>query len=136
MRFVLLVCSIVVLAGCGGAASGGTTGSSASCAAPTLTVSPDAGAPGSPVRLAGDYFVDGSNNTRANGGAGEPPHPLTDLSVLLRQGDRTWTLAEHVDAAGDLGSFQATAALPDDVATGPAQVLVPDYGAPVVVTVR
>ncbi len=138
MRLAMLASGVlvVVVAVCGGAAGGGTTGSSADCASPTLSVSPISAAPGASVRLRGDYFVDGCNDTGDNGQEPEPARPLTGLTVVLRQGDRTWTLAQDVEASGDLGSFETTLDLPDDVRVGPAEVLVPDTGMPVELTVR
>lgn len=129
------VAALLLLAGCGGGAPGGTTSSSASCVAPSLSATPTSVHPGDDLRVTGDYFFATCNDTAANGGQPAEPEPLTGLTVLLRQGDRTWTLAQDVDAHGRLWSIDATAPVPTDVAAGEAEVLVEDHGRPAAVTV-
>ena len=65
-----------------------------------------------------------------------PPRPLTDLTILLRHGDRSWTLAQGVDASGSSWSFDRSTTVPTDVGAGAAVVLVAGYGQPVPLTVR
>jgi hypothetical protein len=91
---------------------------------------------GDPLRVRGEYFFDTCHDTVANGATPPPPRPLTDLTLLLRRGDRSWTLAEHVDASGVSWSFDRTAAVPTDVGAGAAVVLVAGYAQPVPLTVH
>ncbi len=136
MRRLTVLAAVLLVAGCGGPTVAGGRHSSASCVAPQLTVTPMTVAPGDPLLVRGEYFFDTCQDTVANGVTSPPPRPLTDLTVLLRQGDRSWTLAEQVDAGGPSWTFDRTAAVPIDVSAGDAVVLVAGYGQPVPVTVR
>ncbi len=134
MRF-RVVMAVLLLAGCGGSPAGGTTGSSASCAGPTLAGAPASAAPGDTVHVTGDFFAATCNDTGVNGADPGRPVPLTDLTLQLRQGDRRWTLAEGVDASGERWSVDEVATVPADVAAGEAEVLVVGYGSPASVAV-
>jgi len=136
MRRLTALAALLLLTGCGGTTAVGDTRSSASCVAPQLTVTPMTVMVGDPLRVRGEYFFDTCHDTVANGMTPPPPQPRADLTVLLRQGDRSWTLAEGVDASGSSWSFDRTTTVSTDVSAGAAVVLVAGYGYRVPLTMR
>lgn len=135
MRYAVVVVAGLLLFGCSGPAATGGTSSAASCVAPQLSAAPASAAPGTKVHVTGRYFFDDCHDTVVNGQPRQEPRPLTDLVVLLRQGDRSWTLAEHVSAAGTDFAIDTEVTVPPDIGSGAAVLMVPGHGDPVVLTV-
>lgn len=111
----------------------------ASCAAPELQVAGTSEQPpvltvGGPVRVTGRSFVDECDDTGGGSvlGCSEPEvvvNPLSDLTLELRQADRTWQLgttdAESADD-GRLGRAVWRVVVPPDVQPGQARLVAGD----------
>lgn len=144
MRYRLMAAAafIPVLAACGGSSSGGGSTvdsfsnggnpaagggvSAATCIAPTLTLKPAKAAPGDEVKVSGEWFVDGCNDT----GMGEAPKALTGMTLEVIQGHESWPVASGVDATGENSSFEVSIEVPADAQAGKATVQATDYGLP------
>ena len=99
----------------------------ASCAAPSVEVTRVL-APGAETEATGRGFTDGCADVGScTVGCGahcdqpDPGAPLREVRLLLRQGDRTWTLGAA--DADEHGRVHWSFALPDDVRRGRARLL-------------
>jgi hypothetical protein len=140
MRLMAATALLPVLAACGGGSSGGGAavdssgaagggaGVAASCVAPILTVKPTKVHAGDQVKVSGEWFADGCNDTAVNGQPPQPPPPFTGMTIELHQGDQTWPVATEVDAAGDNYAFEVSVTIPDDVTPGKATMQAKDRG--------
>jgi hypothetical protein len=143
IRLMAATALIPLLAACGGSSSGGGPtvdgsagggnpaaggGAAASCVAPTLTVRPTKAHPGEDLRVSGEWYADGCNDTAVNGESPQPPPPFTGMTIELHQGDKTWPVATDVDAAGERYSFDVTVTVPKDADAGKATIQAKDHG--------
>ncbi len=119
-----------------GAATACGTGeqSAASCVGPTLQVAPASAKAGDTVHVSGEWFAANCADTVVDGRRAKTI-PLTGLEVDVRQSQRTWRLAQHVNASGSDVGFDLALTLPADLLPGPAVIQVPGYGVPAALTV-
>jgi hypothetical protein len=98
-------------------------GPAASCVGPTLQLNPEAAPADATVQASGEWFAADCYDT----GQGGTPPPLEDLTIEVRQGDRSWPVATGVDAGGDHYTFEVPIRLPEDLQPGSAEVAVKGY---------
>lgn len=137
-RLLALLVSAVVTAGLLGVSYPAPM-AAAGCVGPTLAVGdtatpgPTSGSPSILVRgqtatIAGISFHAGCEDTFVSAGPGcqasqptDPQSPLTDVQLVLTQGDRSWELGAADAADRDRQyAISWTVSIPTDVAVGPA----------------
>ena len=124
VRLWATVGGALVLSGCVSAEDCDAEGSSNSCAAPEVTVTQPAVAPGDTVRVDGRFFTEGCNDT---GGSDCPPSPVRrDLPVVLTPAGGRPVELTRVDATGELGEVRVTVTLRAELAAGRAVLSVGD----------
>jgi len=134
-RWLAIAAGAAVAVSCAAGPSSPPTshsGVAASCAGPTLHVSPATVRPGDAAVAVGEWFAADCYDT---GQPGSPP-PLTAMRVEIEQHGHVWTLATGVDASGPRYSFRLALRLPGSLEAGRATVSVKGYGQPAVVVVR
>lgn len=117
---------IAIMLGLGAAMFAGVVASdigvaAASCAAPTIEVSPAQGAPGSVIIVTGSNFVTTCNDTVVNGAQPAPNAPQTGITIVFNQSDRRTPLST-VDATGATGTFTLSVVVPASAQAGAAQI--------------
>lgn len=120
-RFALAAAALPALAGCGGSAPPDPSPSvggkpAASCAAATLTLTPDRGAPGDRVRVVGGGYV--VCEDAPTGSAGADPVAAVDLHWIQ---DGATVKVGEADVADD-GTLGGSFTVPADAAAEAAEV--------------
>jgi hypothetical protein len=116
------------------AACGTGEQSATSCVGPQMSVVPAAAKAGDTVHVSGEWFAASCSDTVVDGRQAKTI-PLIGLEVDVRQSQRTWKLAQHVNASGSVVGFDLALTLPADLLPGPAVIQVPGYGVSAALTV-
>lgn len=103
------------------------SGAGASCVAPSLVVPERVYAPAARTVFSGQLFLDGCDDTSTEdtfGCSAEPPEqaaPMNDVELVLRQGERRWSLGTADAEEG--GNIRWSTALPRDLRQGRAELV-------------
>jgi hypothetical protein len=111
--FGALGCVMLPLAGCGLGSDHGND-SSASCAAPWLTVTPTTVAPGGQIDVRGVYFIDGCADTSD----ADPVNPTQHVELVLSVPGQADLHLARLNAAGGNGDITARITIPTSVTPG------------------
>ncbi len=99
-----------------------TTPALAACPAPSISVEPSSGAPGSSVTVRGEHFTSGCEDVGEGQGSPPPePPPDEDVPIWFVQDGQRWRLTT-VDADSEY-RFEVTVQVPEDAAEGAAEIV-------------